>query len=343
MRAVHGLQDVLFAFFGSVDGLERVLTILCIVTRSHIEALWTDVGRHHLLIAELLLNLLEEVFQAETEGCTLGHPHGKSLTYEVGEHEEFHFLTNLAVVATLGFFKELEVFIKHLFLGERDAVNACHLGALFVATPVGRTYAHHLECLDGSGSHQVRTTAKVGVSTLCVGRNLTVFEFFNEFVLVSLTTVGKELNSVSLWDVFTNECILLLHEFLHLLFNLRKVFFADAHALRGHHVVVETVFNSRTDTKLSAGPNFTDCFSHQVRRSVPKGVLRFSVFPLVEVDGSIFENGAVQLHRFAIHAACQHVLCKTTWNTFRNLQTSNAALVFTNATVRKSNFNHICF
>ena len=155
-------------------------------------------GCHYLLITELLLNLLQEVFKAEAEGCTLGHPHGKSLTYEVGEHEEFHFLTNLAVVATLGFFKKLEVFIKHLLLGERNAVNACHLGALFVATPVGRTYAHHLKCLDGSCSHQVRTTAKVGVSALCVGRNLTVFELFNEFVLIGLTTLCEELDCVGL-------------------------------------------------------------------------------------------------------------------------------------------------
>ena len=135
--AVHRLQHILFTFFGRVDRLEAVLAILGVVARRYIEILTTDMRRHHLLIAETLLNLLEEIFQAQTQSRTLRQPKRQTLSYEFGEHEEFHLLANLSVVATLGLFKKLEVFIKHLLLREGDTIYTRHLRTLLIAAPIG--------------------------------------------------------------------------------------------------------------------------------------------------------------------------------------------------------------
>ena len=155
-------------------------------------------GRHHLLVAKALLDFLEEIFEAQTQRRTLRQPKRKTLTYEFGEHEEFHLLTNLAMVATLGFFQELEILIKHLLLGEGDTIDTCHLRTLLIATPVGGTNSHHLDCLDRSGRHEVRAAAKVRVLSLSIGGNMTIFKFLNQLILVSLSVLSEELKRVSL-------------------------------------------------------------------------------------------------------------------------------------------------
>ena len=249
------------------------------------------------------------------------------------------------MVAAFGLFKQCKVFVKELFLGEGHSVNAGHHGAFLVAAPVCRTYAHYLKGLDGGGGHEVRTAAEVGVCTLGVGGNVAVFKFGNEFVLVGLSVVTEEFQCIVLADAFADECLLLLLEFLNLLFNFLKVFFTDCDTLGGHYIIVESVFYGGTDSELGAGPEFLHGFSHEVCRGVPKGVLAFGILPFVEVDAGILTNGAIQFLGLAVDAACQHVLCKTAGDAFGNLQAGDAAFVLADAAVRECNLYHLswCF
>ena len=264
-----------------MDRLERVFAILGIVSRSDVEVLRADVRRHHLLVAVALLDFLQEVFEAQTECGAFRQPHGQALAYEFGEHEEFHFLANLAVVAALGFFEELEVFVEELLFRETDTVNAGHLRAFLVATPIGRANGHYLHGLNGCGVHQVRAAAEVGVCALRVRGDMSVFELCNKFVFIGLPVVAEEFERVVLRYALAHEGFLAGNEFLHLLLDFREIAFADADALRRHHVVVETVFNGGTDTELRAGPKFLHGFCHEVGRGVPKGVLAFCVVPFI--------------------------------------------------------------
>ena len=61
-----------FPFFGRGDGLEGVFTVFGVVAGGDVEVLRTDVWRDHLLITKLLLNLLQEVFETQAQGSTLG-------------------------------------------------------------------------------------------------------------------------------------------------------------------------------------------------------------------------------------------------------------------------------
>ena len=73
------------------------------------------------------------------------------------------------MVALLGLFDELEIFVEHRSLGKGDAIDTVHLRVLVVATPEGTGYAQHLARLDGCGGWDVWATAEVGEATLCVG------------------------------------------------------------------------------------------------------------------------------------------------------------------------------
>ena len=298
------------------------------MTRSNVEALATDMRSDHFLIAIALLDFAKEILQADTECSSLRKPHWETLTHTVGEEEEFHFLTNLAVVALLCLFQFEQILVEHLLLREADAIHTSHHWALLVATPISSGNRKHFHSLDRSGVHEVRTTAKVGVVALGVCRDMSIFEFFNEFILVALTSVAKELQSICLGNVLTHQCFLALHEFLHFLLNLWEIRIRKLHSLRWHHVVVESVFNSRTNTELSAWIEFLKSFCHEVGRSVPESMLSFFIVPLVKHEVCIFVDWTIEFSCFAVHATSNDILCKARTNAFSDLQTCYTSLVF---------------
>ena len=77
VRAVHRLEHKLFALLRRGDGAEGVCTVLSPVTRGDVELLRADMWRDNLLIAELLLDLLEEVLQTQAELRTARQPQGQ--------------------------------------------------------------------------------------------------------------------------------------------------------------------------------------------------------------------------------------------------------------------------
>ena len=100
---------------------------MCVVSRSYIKVLRTDMWSDHLIVSEVFLNLAKHFLQTDAEVCTLWKPYRKSLSYPLREHEEFHLLSNFAMVAFLCLLKHKEVFVEHLLLRERDAIETLHL------------------------------------------------------------------------------------------------------------------------------------------------------------------------------------------------------------------------
>ena len=77
VRAVHRLEHELFALLRRSDGAEGVRTVLSPVTGGDVELLRADMWGDDLLIAELLLDLLEEVLQTQAELRTARQPQGQ--------------------------------------------------------------------------------------------------------------------------------------------------------------------------------------------------------------------------------------------------------------------------
>ena len=166
VRAVHRLEHILLVLLWCVDWLESIFAIVSIVTRSYVEVLTTDTWCDYLLIVVRTEETTQELLQAQAQLCSLWQPDRKTLTDTVREHKEFHFLTNLSMVALLSLLKHFEIFIEHLLLREGDTVDTCHLLTLSIATPESSSNAGYLDSLDSTRRNEVRTTTKVGEITL---------------------------------------------------------------------------------------------------------------------------------------------------------------------------------
>ena len=86
-------------------------------------------------------------------------------------------------------------------------------------------------------------------------------------------------------------------------------------------------------------------------RSVPEGMLSLFVFPLVELDVAITGDRRIEFYDLplllirSLDTSHKNVLCQTAADACSYLVSGDTALVLTDATVRKSNFNHVfsCF
>ena len=180
VRAVHWLEHELFALLWRGDGTEGVRTVLSPVTRGDIELLRADMWGDDLLIAELLLDLLEEVLQTQAKLRTTRQPQGKARADILREGEEAKLLTDLAVVTLLCFFEEGQILIEHLFLREGNPVEARQLLARLIATPVGTSDTQQLDGLDVARVWHVWTTAQVREVPLRIGRDRPIGEVCNK-------------------------------------------------------------------------------------------------------------------------------------------------------------------
>ena len=109
----------------------------------------------------------------------------------------------------------------------------------------------------------MRATAQISKCTLRISCDVTVFQFGNQLAFISFSTVTKHLQSICLGNVLSDNRFFLSHQFSHLFLNGRQVSFLDSRFTRVH-IIVETVFDSRTYTELDARIEFLQSFGQQV-------------------------------------------------------------------------------
>src|SRR5260370_33498677 len=65
------------------------------------------------------------------------------------------------MIAALGFFEAMKIFVQLLFSEEAGGVNTLELRIAFLSFPVGTRDAHQLEGLNALGGRNLRTAAEV--------------------------------------------------------------------------------------------------------------------------------------------------------------------------------------
>ena len=85
--------------------------------------------------------------------------------------EKIEFRAELAMIAALGFFELVQIFVELFLLDEARAVNPLHLRIAFLAFPVSAGDVHQLERLDAPGGRNVRTAAEIDEFSGGVKRN----------------------------------------------------------------------------------------------------------------------------------------------------------------------------
>src|SRR6266851_3985405 len=148
-RAVHGLELVVGLF--DLDGAEHVFFEKSGVAAGFPEVEAHDVRGKDEVVAALEQFVAQPVLNDLSNEAALGMPEDEAGAGFFLNAEEVEFDTELAVVAALGFFKTVQMFVQLFLREESHGVNTLELGIAFLAFPVGAGDAHELERLDALG------------------------------------------------------------------------------------------------------------------------------------------------------------------------------------------------
>src|SRR5205823_1745173 len=133
---------------------------------------------------------------------------------------------------------------------ESGAVDACELLAIAVAAPIRAGDALKLECLDLAGGGNMRPAAKIGEIALAVNRYAFLArtrQLIDDLILKPLALIVEDLLGLLRRHILPAKCLVLLHDLLHFLLDLRQVINRKGHALGKLKVVKEPILDHRTD------------------------------------------------------------------------------------------------
>ena len=218
----------------------------------YVEGLVAYMRGDYLQVAIFLLNLAEILLEAVAKRRALGKPERKARAHCGAECEEFHLLAEQTMVALPGLFEQGKIFIKHLLLGECDAIHAHELLALLVAAPVGAGKRGHLHCLDGGGVGDMRATAEVSKRTLGICGDMSVLKLADELAFIYFATVAKHFQGVGLGDVGTLDLLLALGKLEHLFLNPGEILSREL-MLSGVDIIIESILDGGADTEFHTG------------------------------------------------------------------------------------------
>ena len=74
---------------------------------------------------------------------------------------------------------------------------------------------------------------------------------------------------------------------------------------------------------------------------MPESMLRLLVLPFMEFDTTVRLDGEIEFYDLVIDRCAKNVLRQTTADRLSDLQRRHAVFVLTDASIRKSDFNHI--
>ena len=155
------------------------------------------------------------------------------------------------------------------------------------------------------------TLAEVGKVALRICGDGAILQIlFDVLHLINLSCSLELCNAVCLAHLLAHYCLVLASQLDHLVLDGLEVTLAYLLAVGQQHVVEEAILYCGTKTELDAGIEFLQSLGQQVGAGVPEGMLALLIVKLVEVDGSIFVDGAVQLGSLTVHSTRHHILCQ---------------------------------
>ena len=259
-NAVHGLDAVHVAF----DLREiHVFTVVGVMPGLFPQLAAQNLRALHKLITALDVFAAQEIFKDRTEQHPLGQPEDHTGGHILMEREQIEFLTELTVVAALGLFDTVQIFLEIFGIGKGRCVDAGKHTVLFVAAPVRPGNGQQLERLHEPGIRNVRPTAQVNEIAVPVQGDGPVFEALDQLDLVGLAHIVEQLDGVGLGNVHPLERNRGINDALHFRFDGFELI---GRKRRFHvEIVVEAVFDGGADGHLGGGGELLDGRSHDVR------------------------------------------------------------------------------
>ena len=114
-----------------------------------------------MLVARAPFFFQDVIFQQTADGGAFRQPERQAGSHRIAHGEQAEFLADAAMVAALGFFELVQIFVEFLLINEARAVNALHLRIAFLAFPIRACDVHQFERLDAAGGGDVRAAAEI--------------------------------------------------------------------------------------------------------------------------------------------------------------------------------------
>ena len=164
----------------------------------------------------------------------------------------------------------------------------------------------------------MRATAQVGKCALRIGGDSSVFKFADEFDLILFAAFAKHVEGIGFGNFFPYDGVFVTGQLEHLGLDGGEIGSGNGSFARVY-IVVETIFNSRTDTEFDTGIELLQGLGQQVSRRVPKGMLAFGIVPFEEFDGRIGSNGTGKVPLLTIDSCGKNFLCQPGADALGNL------------------------
>ena len=108
----------------------------------------------------------------------------------------------------------------------------------------------------------MRTTTQIGEISVRIEADRPVLETLDQLHLILIALLGVGLQGLGLAHLAATNLLFRPSQLLHLLLDLGQITFGDGH--RRVHIVVEPVFDARSDTELNARIECFQRLCHQV-------------------------------------------------------------------------------
>src|SRR5262249_27501067 len=259
---LHCPEHILFIKIGVAGGLPQI--------EEH------DVWSKHKVISALQQFLAQPVFHYRSDQAALGMPENQARPGLFLDAEKIELRAEPAVVAALGLFNAVQVFIE-LFLGvKRERINTLQLRVPFLALPVSAGDVGELECVNTLGRRNMWAAAEVDEFSRGVKRDhRLVGLFLDQFAFKNLVGILVKLQRFGFGQELALVLQILFGKLVHLLFDFPQVFGGEG--LLAQEFVKEAIVNRRTDAQLHIGVNLGHRRGQQVRRRMAENVERVRV------------------------------------------------------------------
>ena len=222
-RAIHGLE--LVVVFLDFDRAEHILAIKIGVAAGLPQFQAHDVRRVHQIVAAAQQFVAQPVFHHFADQAALGMPENQPRPGLFLNGKQVQLLPEPAMIAPLGLFQPVQIFVQLLLRVEARAVDALHLRIAFLAFPVGARDAHQLERANAPGRRDVRPAAEIDEFSGGVERHHRLDgALLHQFALEALIPLAVQLERFGLRHHLALVGNVLRRELAHFLFDALEIF-----------------------------------------------------------------------------------------------------------------------
>ena len=254
--------------------------------------------------------------------------------------EKIELLAELAVVAALGFFEPVQIFVQLFLIHEAGAVNPLHLRIAFLPFPVGARHVHQLERLNAPGGGNVRPAAEIQEFPGGIKRDQRLAGFlFHQLAFEFLIALAVKLERLGFGNQFALVRNILGRELVHLRFDFRQVFRSER--LFAHEFVEESVISGRTNAQLHLGEKLQHRRGQQMRGGMAEHLHRFGIFRGEYGNFRVVFERARKIDQLAIRARHQRFLGQARRNLACDFRRGGSAGNFAGRAVGQRNLNSL--